>query len=249
VEELLRLVPAVEHTRTRGAAPSRVGRHHDCELRSLRTQPVDGAQCRRDIATAVEHDDVGVGVRDLVDDAVRRGQLLDLEAATLEEEARKFHEARVAARNEDACTRLWCVLPHRPGRVRTRVRHAPRRPRHPVADLETSPVALTRRKLHHLTRPPAGRGPPWPHISLDRDHDLVRVEEHDIDREVHEVRVNRKRRAQHHALSRVQAAAPEEAAHAAVNPVGHDTTLAHDPTVFPAERQRAHGSTALRRCE
>ena len=153
--------------------------------------------------------------------ALRRRQLLDLEIAPLEEEARELDEPRVAARDEDAAARLVRVVPERARVVvGARVRGAPRRPGDAVADLEAAPVALAGGELDDLARSAAGRGAPRPHLLLDRDHDLIRVEEDDVDREAHEVRVDRERGAEDHALARIQPAASHQPAHPPVRPVG-----------------------------
>ena len=82
--------------------------------------------------------------------AVRCGQLLDLEVAALEQEARELHEARVAAGDEHPCPRLGRVLPERAGGLRARVGHRCGRPTRPGR----RPRARAAR-----TRPPRARRP------------------------------------------------------------------------------------------
>src|SRR5262245_3822693 len=180
MEKLLRLVPAVEYARAGRAPSSGVGRDHNRELGATHAKTIDGAQGGRDIRAAVEHDDVGLRVPHVVDDPVGGGQLVDLELAPLEQEARELYEARIAARDEDARARLRLVVPSVAGRIRASVRDATGCPRDPVSDLEAAAVALARGKLDDLPCSATRRGSPGPEIPLDRDHDLVRVEEDDV---------------------------------------------------------------------
>ena len=170
-----------------------------------------------------------------------RGQLLDLEVASSEKEAGEAEEARIAARDEDACARLVVVTVERHAApVVSGVRGAPRRPGHAVADLEPAPARLARGQFDHLAGAAAGDRAPRPDLVLDLDHDLVGVQEDGVDREAHERGVDAPARPEDHALTLPEVLAAEEAAHAPVRAVGDDDSFADDPAVLPAERQCRH---------
>ena len=75
---------------------------------------------------------------------------------------------------------------------------------------------------------------------LDPDDDLIGVEEDGVDGEAHERRVDAPAGPQHHPLALAQVLAAEEPAHPAVGAIRDDDTLADDPAILPAERQRCH---------
>ena len=149
-EQLLRLVPPVEHPHTRRCAPSRVGRDHDRHLGACRAGGVRRPQRLRDRVGAVEHREVELGVEDALGQLLGR-RLLHVEVASVEEEAGEPHEPRVAARHEHARTRLVLdVLERARPAVLTRVVGAARRPRDAIADLEPAAPALARGELDDL---------------------------------------------------------------------------------------------------
>ena len=88
-----------------------------------------------------------------VGEPLGRRQLFDLEVAPAEQEAGESQEARIAARDEDACARLVVLAVVRHGAaVDARVGGAPRGPRDAVADLEPATTALPGRQLDDLAR-------------------------------------------------------------------------------------------------
>ena len=115
-----------------------------------------------------------------------------------------------------------------------------RRPGDAIAHLEPSPVAFARCELDDFPRTAERGRSPGPEVALDGDDDLIRVQEDDVDREVHEVRVDRERRAEHHALAGIESTPAQQPAETPVHAVRDDAALADDPSVFSAERQRAH---------
>ncbi len=239
-EQLFGLVPAIEDPNSRRAPASRVGRDHDRHLWSKSADPVRAAQRACDIGSAIEQGEIEVRVVDRLGELLGRRQLVDLELSSLEEKACQLEEARIAARDEDARPGLRSVFPCRACRVSADVGGAPRRPSDPVANLETAPVAFAGCELDDLPGAPEGRGAPWPEVALDRDDDLIRVEKDDVDREMHEMRVNRERGTKHHPLAGIQSASSEQPAEAAMSAVGDDAPLTDDPSVFAAERQCSH---------
>src|SRR5918996_3836919 len=59
------------------------------------------------------------------------------------------------------------------------------------AHLEAKAVTLARCELDHVRRAAAAREAPGPQVPLDRDDAAVAVAEDDVDREAHEMRVDR----------------------------------------------------------
>ena len=125
------------------------------------------------------------------------------DAATVEEEARELREARVAARDEDASAAIRPA--RRPARGATSSVVGERRPGDTVTLREPAPLAFAGAQLDDLARAAAACGAERPHGLVDLQHDELRVEEDDVDREAHERRVDRERRPQRDALVRRRA--------------------------------------------
>jgi hypothetical protein len=92
-------------------------------------------------------------------------------------------------------------------------------------------------KLDDFARSATRDRTPRADLGLYLDHDLIRIEEHRIDREAHEGGVDAPAGTQHHSFACAEVLATEKSAHSAMCPIGHDDALADDPTVLPAERQ------------
>ena len=121
--------------------------------------------------------------------------------------------------------------PTRPGR-RARDRDARTRPR---AAPRPRARRGTRRCLNGLQ------------VRHDLHHDLVGVEEDDVDREPHERRVDRPRGAEEDALARREVLLAEQAAEPAARRVGDDDGLRDDPAVLAAQGQVRDGAHDGRR--
>ena len=170
-------------------------------------------------------------------------ELLHLEIATAEQEARQAQEAGIADSR----------------RVPARAAPRPRRRTTPAAlsartsaalreaQATRSPTSRPRRRLSPAGSSTTSRAPRHetvrhgPTLVLDLDHDLVGVEEDRVDREAHERGVDAPAGPEHHPLALPQVLAPEQPSHAPMCTVGHDDSLADDPAVLSAERQCGHG--------
>ena len=98
-EQLLRLVPAVEHAHSRRRPAAGVGGDHDRHLGDARA--AFAVRSASAIVGAVEHREVELGVEDALRQLLGR-RLLHFEIAAVQEEAGEPHEAR---RDEHARTR------------------------------------------------------------------------------------------------------------------------------------------------
>ena len=112
-----------------------------------------------------------------------------------------------------------------------------RSPGDPVAQRETAALALARAQLHDLAGSATRRGAERPEVGDDLDHDLVGVEEDDVDREPHERRVDRPRRAEEDALARREVLLPEQAAEPTPGRVGDRHRFRDDAAVFAAQSE------------
>ena len=106
--------------------------------------------------------------------------------------------------------------------------------RSPTCD--AAALALARGELDDGLRAAPARPLATAQRRLDPDHDLLAVEEDDVDREAHEERVNRPRRAEEDSLAGGEAAPAEQAAHPRERARRHEQLLADDAPVLSGSR-------------
>ena len=126
---------------------------------------------------------------------------------------------------------------------------AARRPGDPVADLEPAALALAGGELDDLAGATAGGGLERAQRRLDPDHDLLVVDEDDVDREPHEGRVDRPGGPEHDALPAGSARRPSSPRMRRNVVSATVDRLADDPAVLAPQRQRSPCASLTRLAE
>ena len=186
----------------------------------------------------IEENGVDVAVLEHVVDPIGPNVGCHVEPAAVQQEPCHLDEALVAARDEDVPLRIGLERAVRRPTLCFAGR-APRSPGDAVADLEPAPLALAGGELDDLAGAAARCRLERAQRVLDPHHDLLVIDEHDIDRKSHERGVDRPGRAEHQPVPRLEPPTPEEAAHSPAGRVRDLDRLADDPAVLAAQRQDA----------
>src|SRR5262249_23521323 len=179
VEQLFRLVPAIEDANAGRASSSAVGCDHDRDLGALRACGVGSPKRVCDSRATVENGAVDPRLKGRFRQPARGRQLFDFELASLEEEPGELREARITTRHQHPRSRLRHVLPRSLPWIDARVVGAPRRPRDTLTDLDPAALALTGCELDDLAGAATGHRPPGRRRARDVDHGLIRIQKHD----------------------------------------------------------------------
>ena len=188
-DDAVRVVPlAVDPEPARRVLRWIVADEDDRSLRPAGPRDIRQAKAFAD-GVRVDDRDVRLLAADRVGHALRWNARDDLDSLPVEQEPDELEVALVAAREHDGAPTLRLEL-HTDGALGRLVGRTSR-PGHAVAERQSPALALAGPELDDLAGAPAGSRLERRQVWDDLDHDLIGVEEDDVDREAHERRVDR----------------------------------------------------------
>jgi hypothetical protein len=116
-----------------------------------------------------------------------------------------------------------------------------------IPDCDSVPFRLAIRQLEDGEGAATGSHAPGPNVRRDFEDISIFCEEHDVDRETHEKRVDRGRWLDQEALAGAKLAFPEKSLHAREHSICDGATLADDRAIAPRQGNDASSAAQTRR--